>query len=111
MTCKDCLGNYLGYCKFDCLSADKCDNFQDRSAWVKLPCKVGDKIWIIRTLTYPIKPNEKRDRIITQDKIQKIFFERKGLSLKTFMDTISAQKIGKTVFLSREEAERALKGV
>lgn len=37
MTCKDCLGNYLGYCKFDCLFADKCDNFQDRSLWVKLP--------------------------------------------------------------------------
>ena len=95
-------------CRQRTSSGITCGNFSDRSSWVKLPCKVGDKIWIIRTLTYPIKPNDKRDRIITQDKIQKIFFERKGLSLKTFMDTISAQKIGKTVFLSREEAERAL---
>ena len=37
MTCKDCLGNYLGYCKFDCSCTEKCENFQDRSLWVKLP--------------------------------------------------------------------------
>lgn len=38
MTCKDCLGNYLGYCKFDCSCAEKCENFQTRYMWAKFPC-------------------------------------------------------------------------
>lgn len=30
-------GANLGYCKFDCSCTEKCENFQDRSLWVKLP--------------------------------------------------------------------------
>ena len=38
MTYKDCLGNLLGYCKFNCTQPNKCENFIDRSEWVHLPC-------------------------------------------------------------------------
>lgn len=116
MTCKDCLGNYLGYCKFDCLSADKCENFQDRSAWVKLPCKEGDSLFMLN-----------RDKT----KVQEMIFEKPDIRCHckkddefaccmpvctSYQNGICAyrfnndfREIGKTVFLSREEAERALK--
>lgn len=104
MTCKDCLGNYLGYCKFYCLCPDKCENFQDRSEWVKLPCKVGDTMYCDgkffadhckgEVMSFPV------DIILTE-------------VCSTFRGEIDMvfdfKAFGKDVFLTREEAERALK--
>ena len=47
MTCKDCL--HYERCKklgiFNVETLSVCEDFSDRSEWVHLPCKVGDKIY------------------------------------------------------------------
>lgn len=107
MTCKDCLGNYLGYCKFDCSCAEKCENFQDRSAWVKLPCKVGDTVYVIYdgyvTCAYVLafyidKDGGMFDLLITTKEEYAAGFKKVIDKSYTFSD----------IFLTLEEAERAL---
>lgn len=63
------------------------------------PCKVGQTVWFIR--------NEK----IIETKIDKIVLKHGGLylllSCNSFYET-TCRSIGKTIFLTREEAEKAL---
>lgn len=64
-----------------------------------LPCKVGQIVWLVR--------NGK----IEETTVEKIVLKDKGLYLKllcnSFYET-SCRSIGKTVFFTREEAEKAL---
>lgn len=62
------------------------------------PCKVGDKVYVFA--------NE-----IRQKEIQKIEIGKNGYMALVFGTTIydNINQIGKTVFLTREEAEKALK--
>lgn len=65
------------------------------------PCKVGDVVWFIR--------NGK----IIETTVDKIVLKHRGLHLKLSCNSMyetSCNSIGKTVFLSREKAEAALKG-
>lgn len=65
------------------------------------PCKVGQTIWFIR------------DEKIIETKVEKIVLKNKGVYLKlgcNAMYETSCNSIGKTVFLTREEAEQKLKG-
>ena len=63
------------------------------------PCKVGQIVWLVR------------DGKIEETTVEKIVLKDKGLYLKllcnSFYET-TCRSIGKTVFLTREEAERAL---
>ena len=70
---------------------------------VVLPCKVGDAAWKIKAVfSYYSKPMEDRvDRIIISDK--------EILVCCTSGTKFSTDSIGKTVFLTRAEAEEALK--
>lgn len=66
------------------------------------PCKVGDVVYFIR--------NKK----IIETKVDKIVLEYRGLHLKLNCNSAyetSCNSIGKTVFFSQEEAEKALKQV
>lgn len=126
MTCKDCIhfnacyemARANGVDEFNTMYAEKCENFQDRSAWVKLPCRVGDSLFMLN-----------RDKT----KVQEMIFEKPDIRCHckkddefaccmpvctSYQNGICAyrfnndfREIGKTVFLTREEAERALKGV
>jgi hypothetical protein len=71
---------------------------------VVLPCKVGDTIWKIKSVfSYFSKPMEDRvDRIIISN--------NEILVCCTGGAKFSIDSIGKTVFLTREEAEKALEG-
>ena len=71
---------------------------------VVLPCKVGDTIWKIKAaFSYFSKPMEDRvDRIIISN--------NEILVCCTGGAKFSIDSIGKIVFLSREEAEKALEG-
>ena len=63
------------------------------------PVSVGQTVWFVR--------NEK----IIETKVEKIVLKSKGLHLKlgcNAMYETSCNSIGKTVFLTREEAEKAL---
>ena len=63
------------------------------------PCKVGQIVWLVR------------DGKIEETTVEKIVLKYKGLYLKllcnSFYET-TCRSIGKTVFLTREEAEKEL---
>ena len=68
---------------------EKCHSFADRSEWVHLPCKPGDRIWYIRNGRVAF-------RLVSKSGIYSI---------------ATGGKLGKTAFLTREEAEKALEGM
>ena len=111
-TCKDCLHHEI--CKvFNhnipneyCPIEQQCDGFDDLSEWVHLPCKAGDLLYEI---------TERR----TRDKWQKVIKERVvncievgiegALGIRSGTIYLSLSRLHKTIFLTREEAEKALK--
>lgn len=121
MTCKDCL--HYEACKDICYDIsngkydDKdfnkeqhpnyCVHFTDFSEWSHLPCKVGDVFF--RTIPWRNKVDECTVSSLTQksDKTWKIRLTSE--TFKTVFEIIT-NDIGKTVFLTREEAENSLSG-
>ena len=117
MTCKDCI--HYEACKNlyeihgDGLSGEShvCDYFADRSRFVELPCKVGDTVYFNNVhLRYA--------RVIA------IYIDASGgmfdLDITTNIATATGyehfinkdytfEDIGKRLFLTREQAEQALK--
>ncbi len=108
MTCKDCI--HYEACKNlyethgDGLSGDSyvCDYFKDRSRFVELPCKVGDKIYFV--FDYRNGETEIKEVIVTYYKIQP-----DGFKVSTNWGYFTNSDLGVDVFLTREEAEQALK--
>lgn len=83
MTCRDCL--HYEVCYYH--DFDECDYFQGKSEWVHLPCKIGTTVFAIVDYHVPYYA-----------------------SIATLPFVVSLyDSIGKTVFLTREEAEKALK--
>lgn len=128
MTCQDCIHHnicyYAGRWKTKDSDGEKkiiaetnnvedtCGNFSDRSIWVKLPCKVGDMLYKI---TYsPCHLGETHPDSYgcsgCYDKcdIKLTVTEVTAHSTRHILDNIMPY-IGKTVFLTREDAERVLK--
>ena len=71
-----------------------CDHFKDRSRFVELPCKLGNSV-------FSLNPNRT---------FHAIRVDGANVELITSQGFIFNQSlIGKTVFLTREEAEQALK--
>ena len=68
---------------------------------VVLPCKVGDDVWFVRKFG--------KERCITQREVDCVNIDSRG-NVFVSARRISGGYIGKTVFLTREEAEAALKG-
>lgn len=94
-SCKDCLCEIVckyndgvnEYCK------GNCPHFKDRTRFVELPCKIGEYLYRIKTV--------RGKKIITETQ----------LSQNTFWRIVFGREYGKTVFLTREEAEKALNGL
>lgn len=128
-SCKDCL--HYEACKGTYSSAKEdggilyefdgemygdsgCEAFTDRSEWVHLPCKVGDTVyyfdgayylknksmWVIK----PIKVTEFSTKIGRSGKLYPLSIIANGTRYPI-------TSIGRTVFLTREEAEKALEGM
>lgn len=98
MTCKDC--EHYEVCQAFLYSHDviincssypnPCSYFKDKSKIIELPCKVGDVVYQEDGVrVYPFT-------------VEKIVFD-------TGFIAFDENAIGKTVFLTREEAEKALK--
>lgn len=68
------------------------------------PCKVGDKVYRIST-----KINT-RVKYIQETTISRIAIDNEGIWLFCTCNPIAKCVFGKTVFLTKEEAEAALKG-
>lgn len=109
MYCKDCLS--FGVCRYASgsrlLEKEPCADFMEIDKWVKLPCKVGD------TLYEPTDRGTISEYRVTAIRVGLLFTFVEWDITNGFawrlIDGICANEIGKTVFLSREEAERALK--
>ena len=117
MTCKDCL--YYEPCSTlnaefkkhpkdfidSDLCAKQCTTFKDRSRFVELPCKFGD------TLFVPTRNLVSEYKVVSFHVCGEGIWYRtnviKGILTRLISDNV--ENIGKTVFLTREEAERALK--
>ena len=124
-SCKECYHyevcrmHYQQKCELTCetekevrramLEAEKgspiCNHFKDRSRFVELPCKLGD------TLFVPTRNLVSEYKIVSFHVCGEGIWYRtnivKGILTRLISDNV--ENIGKTVFLTREEAERALK--
>ena len=109
-TCKDCL--HYEACNAHYSNIDiaeipddiPCDNFTNRSEWLHLPCKVGDKL-------YKVVPDfaKPRGNMTVQE------YTVSGIGINVFVsnpyNAFGVHRIGADVFLTREEAEKALEGM
>ena len=118
-TCKECL--HVEVCKFKDLPAPlsdsyireseciekRCGNFKDSSRFVELPCKVGDTVYIIARISG-------KEEII-QDSVESFtisyFIDNTPIILFDGIETCDwdSNDFGKQVFLTKEQAEQALK--
>ena len=99
-TCKDCL--HYDVCKaieneLDMIPPSQCGCFKDKSRFIELPCKVGDTIY--HTFTGKVDYFEVYDIQVHNDGIYVTY---------DFNRYFNADEFGKTVFLTREEAEKKL---
>lgn len=95
------------------------EDADEQGLLVRLPCKVGDTVWFISKWDWDEDFNIPRlyvitNYIITENKKGKQTRKYRAMKLRNGMTTsrsieFSFCDIGKTVFLSREEAEAALK--
>ena len=72
-----------------------CKDFADKSRFIELPCKVGTKVWILR-----------KDRVPDDD--YRMSFHDEWVLCEVSFQLSMINQIGKTVFLTRKEAEKAL---
>lgn len=102
MKCENCL--YNKNCQFllkhrTVDDVDECTAFEDKSEWAHLPCKICESVFFLR------------DKNIIDTSVEKIVFKGNGCYIKlkcNAMYETSCQSIGKTVFFTREAAEKAL---
>ncbi len=134
MTCKECV--HYEVCKedvelhhdfYDCLEVDgvekHCEFFKPKSRFVELPCEVGQTVYVDCD-TFCFNPISFEHRFIYSKhflvgEIVSIIKTKKQLLMKIRVENsihtrykhkrYTVNAIGVTVFLSREEAEKALK--
>lgn len=115
-TCKDCL--HFEVCKF--MYGEEfeqhwppfgtCDRFKDSSRFVELPCKVGDTVYAVRRCSC-----HRHDDTPWKACVGKVALKsNKGIARACLYVSTTPFKvehlsqIGKTAFLTREEAEAEL---
>mgnify|MGYP004653961823 CR=1 FL=1 len=102
MDCENCIHQTAcsDWCRGFGQEAELCEHFSDKAEWEHLPCKVGTQVFFLRDKT-----------IIIETNVEKITFKGNGCYIKlecNAMYETSCQSIGKTVFFTRKEAEKAL---
>ena len=102
MNCKDCIHQTAcsNFCRGFGQEAELCEHFSDKSEWVHLPCKVGDVV-------YCYEPCFGSDHTSKLKLVEKEIVELKTIAT-VFGLNFDVKSIGKTIFLTKEEAEKAL---
>lgn len=123
-SCKECIhfDRCKGLYKFDRLQkavSKGCSYFRDRSRFVELPCKVGDTVYAYWDMDNPcsnylhVIEDFIIDLVILVDRKNSVIGFRAGRTCeqngRKCDIEFDLKDIGKTVFLTREEAEQALK--
>lgn len=90
-------------------SVKECKQYKSEAMIAELPFKTGDTVYKFKLGPHPHKEKlityvmpSKVNSLVVNDNEVAAFFADKG-------ELISANEIGKSVFLTRDEAERALK--
>ena len=116
--CKDCVHHEV--CEYDkALVEDTnlCEYFKPKSRFVELPCEVGQTVYYINTFysKNPIIVKCEVDALhITSGKNQRghkkpSYALIRNENMKSLSTRVYFENFGKTVFISREEAENALR--
>lgn len=85
--CKDCI--FFPKCDEYPFDESGCDDFKDRSRFVELPCRVGDTVYQADSIRiYPLT-------------IKKLIYDAGHIAF-------DEEAIGKSIFLTPEEAERKM---
>lgn len=111
MTCKNCLHyemckicNSFDECgdpvRYDMCVRGECEFFKDKSRFAELPCKAGDTAYCFAPCFDEMHHPKLK---VVEAEILEVRTTATVLGLDFDVD-----KIGKTVFLTREEAEKAL---
>ena len=94
---------------YRCYAEDLADDLLQNGVIV-LPCKVGDFIWVVYSPKYPANPCDKGKWFMIRVGVQRVILGTKGCSVETWnMGTIPAKEIGEKLFITEEEAVKALK--
>ena len=115
-TCKECIHHDVCTFADDARYQDDickhCESYKDKSRYIELPCKVGDTVYYFKGGYYlgdknrwkitPIKVTEFSIKINRSGKVLPLSIIANGTRY-------AISSIGKIVFLTREEAEKALK--
>jgi len=105
MTCEYCV--HFGVCPSKQEATKPCCFFKNRYKFVELPCKVGDTAYVLCTMRSVCDSTPKP--AIKEGPITELRFNF-NMELLATVHNIATGVIGKTVFLTKEEAERALNG-
>lgn len=90
----------------------KYEDAEEQGRLVILPCKVGDTIYApTRSFVSEFRVSQFDFGGYEKPYLWVNWYLTKGITGNFRIDGISASEIGKTVFLTREEAEAALNGV
>lgn len=114
MNCKACIHNEVCYAMHTDESPACCD-FKDKSLYIELPCKVGDTVYSFCECFGVILPYFVENlNVGYYDKNKSVCqYEANCTNIEEneLLDSIDFEfdDIGKTVFYTREEAEKALK--
>lgn len=111
--CIDCL--HYEVCPYknnlDTALASRCENFTDRSEWVHLPCEVGGTVFYFQGAyhlknksMWKIRPIKVTEFSMKMGKNGKLY----PLSIIANGTRYPLTSIGKTIFLTRKEAEKVL---
>ena len=102
--CKDCI--HYDVCKaledqVPMIDARQCGCYKDKSRFIELPCKVGDAVYYITGIgNNLIKSAQIKEIIIDENGIKDLYVKGDGHNFENSFDIF---------FLTREEAEKALK--
>ena len=112
-TCKDCHN-----CAFDLMCTymgdwvgirTPCPAFKDKSRFLELPCLPGDKVFLISSYEREIREYKVFSMSLMIAKNNHWFRRNLENQRGAILVDYHFSDIGKTIFLSREEAEKALK--
>ncbi len=103
-TCKDCVHYEVCFIveSYGEEDNENCRSFKPKSRFVELPCELGQTVYFIGVLSQQIVPS----------KAMSILYNNGGFHIlcENGLVVTATEQLGKTVFLSREEAEKSLQG-
>lgn len=112
MNCKDCLHYEVCCDEYELEHAENCNNFKDKSKVIELPCKSDETVYqiqypwgmsILKVAGIHLFWNQTETRVRRHSYIVGL---HEGLNISC---RLPLKNFGKTIFLTKEEAEARLK--